>query len=189
MSNDNPFGDLFVDDTEPQQSTYGSPSNPIEDLDLEIPAEFQQVFPPIQSVPLPLTTIATVETPEVDIDLDDLELATANEPLTVAYDPISGELLSLLDVATVVRKIIETKALLERIEDFEKNLKRAALGLTTGKTKTRRLSAEVDGTIRTLQVHLPDDDWPGRELSALSTWCNDKERKPVLGQFAKRFIR
>lgn len=163
---ENPFADLFGDEkpvaTESPKTTEKSAVAPVESSDISL---------------------------DVDVDLDSLDLDKKPEPVTFCYHPITGELLSLVDVATVVKNIIEAKSQLERFKNFENTLKRAALELTTGKTKTRRLSAEIDGEMRTLQVLLPDDDWPERELAALYTWCNDPARKASLGKFADRLIR
>ncbi len=125
---------------------------------------------------------------DMDLRIEGLDLEnTITQPLAVTFHPITGESVDLSSVDAVVRHIIEVKAMAANVEKFESDLRRAALHLSVGETKTRRISAVVDSQLRTLVVEVPDDVWPNRDLAVFYTWC--EKNKTALGGFAERFVR
>lgn len=126
---------------------------------------------------------------ELDIDGLDITDPTELPPIEITHHPITGETIDLTDVESVVRNIIETKSVITAINAFDADLRRAAMHLAAGETKTRRLTAMIDGEMQTIEVHMPDDEWPARELAILSAWCVETSRVEQLGAFNRRFIR
>jgi hypothetical protein len=129
---------------------------------------------------------APAESIDIDlaIDIGDLELELAadrREPLSALHDPITGGIVNTSD--------IQLTTVSQALEVFQKELKRAALKLAEGTTKTRRLTAVVDGETRTVEVHLPSDDWPERELGVFAAWCNRDDAPKELKEFYKRCVR
>lgn len=126
---------------------------------------------------------------DIDIDIDGLDLAASQEDraMEATYHPVTGDVVNLNDVESVVKNIIETKSAIAAIHAFDEDLRRAAMKLATGTTKTRRLTAMVDGEMRTLEILMPDDEWPSRDLAVLNSWCAKGD--PSLDAFRKRFIR
>ena len=134
---------------------------------------------------------------DLSLDLDCLDIgdlqteldADRNAPLEFMFDPITGAQIYSKDLAQVVGSIISVKSQLASLHAFENELRKAAWSLTTGETKTRRLTAMVDGEMRTLECHAADDEWPQQELAVFHAWCSGESRVKEAGPFFRRFVR
>ena len=164
-------------------------SNPFDDLfSEESAAQSETVFSPSQIRHDKAARAASFMDLDVDLAIEGLDLETGiTQPLQVTFHPITGESVNLTDIESVVRNILDVKAIISNVEKFEADLRRSALNLAAGETKTRRLSAVVDGELRTLMVELPDDYWPNRDLAIFYGWCD--KNKESLGSFGDRFVR
>lgn len=161
--------------------------NPLDDILAATDGRFPAKYPTASPADLGLNTIDGL-----DIDLGGLDLDSsdsANPPMLIV-NPISGQEIVATDTEQIVRQLYEFQTLKDAVYHFERELKKAARALTVnGTTKTRRLTAMVDGEMRTIVVSEADDFWPMDQLARLHAWCVSEENASELKAFADRFIR
>lgn len=126
------------------------------------------------------------------LDIGDLETeleADRNAPLEIIHNPITGNAISSANVQQVVASYLSLTMIKSALDVFENELRKAALNLAEGTTKTRRLTAEIDGELRTVIVYLPDETWSEQELGAIAAWVNRKEMPEAAKKLYARCVR
>lgn len=88
-----------------------------------------------------------------EADVADATVEAANDRLVM--NPITGAVVDLKDIDSVIRAAVECKALKSDLESFDRLIRMTAVGFTKGTAKTRRIQGK---TLRA-KVEMPDDSW------------------------------
>ena len=165
-------------------------SNPLDDLITDDPAETSIADDTPDTSGLDLSLDLSLDLNCLDIGDLQTELdADRNAPLEIIHNPITGGVIESANVQQVVSAVLAFNSVMHSLRAFENEIKKAAMRLAEGTTKTRRLTAEVDGELQTIEVHMPGDNWPEQELGTFAAWCNRKDAPDALKKFYARFVR
>ena len=96
-------------------------------------------------IPISSTSLTTTPLPSVDSESNDKLL----------MNPVTGSLIDLTDIDSLIRGCVDCKTLLDDLRCFEETLRRTLGGFTQGEAKTRR----VKGKTLQAKLEMADETW------------------------------